>query len=184
MIAKHFVARNSVERMVGGRRRGRGLACILASELGAGKKDIVMADYWCDEDFDNDQQKDLFELLRDEKGEDFAVCYHCCLKILNDFNHPEKLHVAAYTLRELMDRLGQKPPDDKMWDRVQKLYNEWQCLRRVVSDDSGQNAEEQNCTAVQEFLGKSDEFFSWYEQRSTGTEQMRTFLIESDPGKL
>lgn len=141
-----------------------------------------MADYWCEEDFANEEQMKLFELLRDDKGEDFAACYHCCLKVLNEFHHPEKLPLAGFALRELINKLGWHPSKDSLGNRVGNLENEWKQLTEVGEHNGKKRGDD---GPIQRFLEKCEEFFSWKEEeRRSRRKQMEEILIESDPGKL
>lgn len=139
-----------------------------------------MADYWRDEDFANAEQKKLFDLLRDERGEDFAACYHCCLKVLSGFEHPERLHVAAYALRELMDKLSMKPSKETMGDRVKNLKGEWKSL---VQGNKGAGLAGVGESVKDKFLEKCGEFFLWVKnERKSRRERMEISLKDLEPG--
>jgi len=150
------------------------------------KKDIVMADYWRDEDFTNEEQKRLFELLRDERGEDFAACYHCCLKVLNDFAHPEKLHLAAYALRELMDKLQLNPSTRGMKSLLDELESHWGQLKNSCKDILvKKKLKGREMERVRTFLGECDNFFNVRKTSEPDRqERMQSLVKRLDPASM
>ena len=66
------------------------------------------------------QSKQVFEILKSSKDKSIAKLYDCAIWMFQKVDHPQKITVAAYCLREVMNGLGLEPYDN-LSDHVQNL---------------------------------------------------------------
>jgi len=142
-----------------------------------------MEKYWKEEDFSNSEERSVFEILREHKGERIASYWHCCLKVLRNFEHPEQISVAAYCLREVMDGLG-IAPFDNLSNYINNLSAKWQKVAKVWTEiDSGKFGENAK-GEILKFLRLCKEMFDRYGLRPKTRDQMARIIEEADPSRI
>lgn len=142
-----------------------------------------MEKYWKEEDFSNAKERSVFDILREHKEERIASCWHCCLKVLRDLEHPEKISTAAYCLREVMDGLG-IAPFDNLSNYINNLSAKWQKVTKEWTEiDSGKFSENAK-GEILKFLRLCKEMFEKLSERPETKVQMANIVNELDPSKI
>ncbi|MBW7989060.1 MAG: hypothetical protein FVQ84_03445 [Planctomycetes bacterium] len=142
-----------------------------------------MEKYWKEEDFSNAKERSVFDILREHKGERVASYWHCCLKVLRNFEHPEKILLAAHCLREVMNGLGIAPLDN-LSNYINHLSAKWQKVAKewteIDSGKFGENAKGE----ILKFLRLCKEMFEKLSERRETKVQMADIVKELDPSKI
>lgn len=127
-----------------------------------------------------ERHKRVFEILRDNKGEDVAGLYNCILWILDKMDLPQKVRLMAYCLREILNGMGLNPFDNlsDYSDRLKKAWNEKLSSVQITPENI---TTEQKC--VLKFLIDCKELVAELEARPTICDQMAKVLEEDDPNK-
>lgn len=142
-----------------------------------------MEKYWKEEDFSNAKERSVFDILRERKGERIASYWHCCLKVLRNFEHPEKILVAAHCLREVMNGLGIEPFDN-LSNYIDNLRVKWQTVEKEwIVIDSGE-FDENAKGMILKFLRICKETFDKIDLRPKTRDQMARVVEEADPGRI
>ena len=142
-----------------------------------------MEKYWKEEDFSNAEERSVFDILREHKGERVASCWHCCLKVLRDFEHPEKILLAAHCLREVMNGLG-IAPFDNLSNYIDSLRAKWQPVAETWAVIDSGEFDENTKSKILKFLHRCKETFEKLSKRRETKVQMADILKELDPSKI
>lgn len=142
-----------------------------------------MEKYWKEEDFSTAEEKSVFDILREHKGERVASYWHCCLKVLRDFEHPEQISVAAYCLREVMNGLG-IAPFDNLSNYIKNLRVKWQPVAKVWPEMDSGKFDENVKGEILKFLRLCKEIFEKLSKRREINVQMANIVNELDPSKI
>jgi len=142
-----------------------------------------MEKYWKEEDFSNAKERSVFDILREHKGERVASCWHCCLKVLRHVEHPEKISLAAYCLREVMDGLG-IAPFDNLSNYIDDLRLKWQPMAQAWTVIDSGEFDENAKSNILEFLRICKETFDKLDLRPRTRDQMARVVEEADPSRI
>ena len=142
-----------------------------------------MEKYWKKEDFSNAKERSVFDILREHKGERIASYWHCCLKILRDFEHPEQISVAAYCLREVMNGIGLAPFDD-LSNYIYSLRAKWQQVAKAWTVIDSGEFDENVKSEILKFLQICKEIFGKLDLRPKTVEQMAHVVEDADPSRI
>ena len=142
-----------------------------------------MEKYWKEEDFSNAKERSVFDILREHKGERVASYWHCCLKVLRDFEHPEQILVAAHCLREVMNGLG-IAPFDNLSNYIDNLRVKWQPVAKAWTVIDSGEFDENTKSKILEFLQICKEKFDELDRRPEIKVQMARIVEEADPSKI
>jgi len=142
-----------------------------------------MEKYWKEEDFSNTKERSVFDILRERKREHVASCWHCCLKVLRDLEHPEQISVAAYCLREVMDGVG-LVAFDNLSNYINNLRADWQQVAKEwTMIDSGE-FDENAKSKILKFLRICKETFDKLDLRPKTRDKMARVVKEADPSRI
>jgi len=142
-----------------------------------------MEKYWKEEDFSNSEERSVFEILREHKGERIASYWHCCLKTLRDFEHPEQISVAAYCLREVMNGIGLAPFDD-LSNYIYSLRAKWQQVAKAWTVIGSGEFDENVKSEILKFLRICKGIFDKLDLRPKTGEQMAHVVEDADPSRI
>lgn len=142
-----------------------------------------MEKYWNEEDFSTAEEKSVFDILREHKGERVASYWHCCLKVLRDFAHPEQISVAAYCLREVMNGLRLAPFDD-LSNYIHNLRAKWQTVATAWTVIDSGEFDENAKGEILKFLRLCKKTFDKLDLRPKTKVQMARVVEEADPSRM
>jgi hypothetical protein len=142
-----------------------------------------MAKYWKEEDFSNAKERSVFDILREHKGERIASYWHCCLKTLRDFEHPEQISVAAYCLREVMNGIGLAPFDD-LSNYIYNLRAKWRPVAKAWTVIDSGEFDENAKSDILKYLRICNEIFDKLDLRPETRDQMARVVEDADPSRI
>lgn len=122
------------------------------------------------------------EILRESKGKRVAELYDCATWTLREMNHPQKVSVAAYCLREVMDGLGLRPFDN-LQNHLRKLSDAWKEKEAEIAKVINGTCEARENGSVMQFLSECKTVFSELKKRPSVEKEMIAALEKDDPSK-
>ena len=128
----------------------------------------------------SDQQQQLYSNLlkmdnSSSRGEySLGQMYLSAIRVLQDYENPQRVHQAAYSMRELMDQLEksrgiERETSAAVTNKVEELEKNWDKAiqkSRYYKDLNGNGEFDGPLRAL---LYEINEFFSWYKNRLTGS---------------